>query len=326
MNVRFAQPLAALVPICISIWWWLRTHRQTDQSTTLRFSDIRLLEGLPTSWKLRFRWVPDVCRYGAWVCLVVALARPQFGQGQEILRGQGVDIVLAFDISGSMDETDYAPQNRLEAAKATMLTFIQSREFDRLGLVVFAQEAFQLIPPTLDYITLERALSNTQIATVIGLPDGTAIGQGIASAANMLRSSAAASKVIILLTDGANNAGDIGPLTAAQAVAALGIRVYTVGMVASPDASASLDTPSNTVDEEVLRLVATITQGQYFPAYDLADLQAIYTRIDSLERSDVERQVVFRWQEQFTIFAGAALILLLLERGLRVTLFQVIPS
>lgn len=322
MSFRLAQPLAALIPIGIAIWWWFRTRHQSAKTPTFRFSDIRLLEGLPSNWKIRFRWIPDACRYTAWVCLVIALARPQFGQGQQVLRGQGVDIVFAVDISGSMGEADFAPQNRLEAAKAAMLTFIQSREFDRLGLVVFARDAFQLIPPTLDYIALERALSNTQIATGIGLADGTAIGQGIASAANMLRSGTAASKVIILLTDGANNAGDIGPLTAAQAVAALGIRIYAVGMVASPD---ELSTNTETVDEDVLRSVAAITQGQYFPAYDLEDLQEIYNRIDSLERSDVEKQIIFRWQEQFALFASAALILLMIERGLRITVLQVIP-
>ncbi len=325
MIFRFAQPLAALIPIVIALLWWFRTRRTSRNTPTFQFSDIRLLDELPTSYKIRFRWFPDFCRCIAWFCLVIAFARPQSGQGQQILRGQGVDIVLAFDISGSMSETDYAPQNRLEAAKNAMLTFIQSREYDRLGLVVFARDAFQLVPPTLDYNALERSLSNTQIATSIGLADGTAIGQGIASAANMLRSSTAATKVIILLTDGANNAGDIGPLTAAQVVTALGIRVYSVGMVTSPSVGIDAN-QSNAIDEEVLKSVAEITQGQYFPAYNLADLQEIYSLIDSLERSDVEKIIVIRWQEQFAIFGGAALILLLIERALRITIFQVIPS
>jgi len=302
------------------VWWWFRSRQRSSTRTTFRYSDTRLFAGLPTSWRLRYRWLPNLCRCVAWICLILALARPQFGQGQQVLRGQGVDIVLAFDISSSMAATDFAPQNRLEAAKSVITTFIQSREFDRLGLVVFAQDAFQLIPPTLDYVILERTLANTRIATEIGLVDGTAIGQGIASAANMLRSGTAASKVIILLTDGANNAGDIGPLTAAQAVAALGIRVYAVGMIPA-DVSPSPDT----VDPEVLRSIASITNGQYFLASNSTDLQNIYTQINALERSDVEKEIVYRWQEQFMIFAFFALIFLVVERVLRSTIFQVVP-
>lgn len=178
---------------------------------------------------MRFRRVPDALRLLAWLLLVMALARPQSGQTQEIIRGQGIDIVLALDISGSMAALDFAPQNRLEAAKGVIADFIARREFDRTGLVVFAQDAFQQTPPTLDYPALLRSLDEVQLAD-LGLTDGTAIGLGLAAAGNMLRQSMAASRVIILLTDGANNAGGVGPLTVAEAVAALGTRVYTIGM------------------------------------------------------------------------------------------------
>jgi len=210
----------------------------------------------------------------------------------------------------------------LEAAKSVIDSFIQKREFDRIGLVIFAHDAFQLIPPTLDYTALRTALSNAQSATEEGIADGTAIGLGISSAANMLRSSDAASKVVILLTDGANNAGDIGPITAAEALATLGIRVYTIGMIQHTSTTSNQADP---VDEDTLKNVASITQGRYFAASDLADLQSVYDQIDSLERSDVERQIFIRWQDQFLVFAGFSLVMLILERALRQSVFQVIP-
>ncbi len=322
MTFRLAQPLVALIPILFVAWWWFWRRKNQPSIPFVKYSDMRLLEGLPTHWRVRFQWLPDALRWLAWGCLVIALARPQAGQSQQIIRGQGIEIVLALDISGSMETNDFAPQNRLEAAKSVIDNFIQRREFDRIGLVVFAHDAFQLIPPTLDYTVLRTALSNTQSATVEGIVDGTAIGLGISSAANMLRSGDAASKIVILLTDGANNAGDIGPVTAAEAVASLGIRVYTIAMIQHASTTPSQVDP---IDEATLKSVASITQGRYFAASDLADLQTVYDQIDGLERSDVERKVFIRWQEQFSLFAGLCLLILILETILRQSLFQVIP-
>ncbi len=322
MMFRFAQPLIGLILTLIVGWWLLRQRGKCTVLASVNYSDIRLFTGLPINWKVRFHRLPDMLRWTAWACLVLALMRPQSGQSQQIIRGQGIEIVLALDISGSMAKNDFAPQNRLEAAKSVIDTFIQKREFDRIGLVVFAHDAYQLIPPTLDYTALRTTLSNIQNASDEGISDGTAIGLGISSAANMLRSSDAASKVVILLTDGANNAGDIGPITAANALAALGIRVYTIGMVQlTPDSTEDVDK----VDEETLRSVASITQGDYFAASNLTDLQAVYNEINSLERSDIERQIYIHWQEQFQIFAGSGLFLLVLERLLRHSLFQAVP-
>ncbi len=324
MSFRLAQPFLGFIPILFVSWWWIRQRNKQLSIPFIRYSDNRLFAGLLDSWRVRFRWLPDVLRWGAWVCLVIALARPQAGQSQQIIRGQGIEIVLALDISGSMENSDFAPQNRLEAAKSVIDTFIQKREFDRIGLVVFAHDAFQLIPPTLDYSVLRSALSNIQNATEEGIADGTAIGLGISSAANMLRSGNAASKVIILLTDGANNAGDIGPITAAEALASLSIRVYTIGMI-QPASPSSPNAQVDPIDEATLKSVASITQGRYFAASDLADLQSIYDQIDGLERSDIERQVFIHWQEQFPIFAGLGLLILILERILRQSVFQVVP-
>ncbi|MBA3870011.1 MAG: VWA domain-containing protein [Anaerolineae bacterium] len=324
MTWRFAQPLVALIPILVVVWWWISQRKQRSSPNSIRYSDTRLFAGLPVSWKVKFHGLPDILRWIAWGCLVAALARPQTGQSQQIIHGQGIEIVLALDISGSMETADFVPKNRLEAAKSVISDFIQRREFDQIGLVIFAHDSFQLVPPTLDYSALRTALSNIQLATAQGIPDGTAIGLGIASAGNMLRSGAAASKIIILLTDGANNAGDIGPVTAAQAVSALGMRVYTIGMVQQA-ASSSANTQQDNIDESTLKSVAAITNGRYYAASSETDLESIYNQINSLERSDIEKQVFVLWQEQFQWFAAIGLLLLIVEQLLRQTAFQVIP-
>ncbi len=329
MTFRFAHAgalLLLLVPFVMLAarrWGYWR-----PDVTSLRYSDIRLTRGLGDGWRARWHWLPDMLRAAAWVLLVAALARPQSGQGQEIVRGQGVDIVLAVDISGSMAALDFAPQNRLEAAKSVMAQFISGRAFDRIGLVVFAADAFQQTPPTLDYDTLLRAVESIQLATELNLSDGTAIGMGIVSAANMLRQSAALSKVIILLTDGANNAGSIGPVTAAQAAAVLDMRVYTIGvgtegMVVVPSGAGSAQTTEGQLDEETLQAISDVTGGQYFRAQGMGDLQAIYGEIDRLERSDVERQIVIDWKDEALLLVWAGMGLLISERILRSRVFAV---
>ncbi len=331
MVFRFAHPAALvllLLPLAAAVLWWMGRWR--ERPSAMEYSDIRLMSGLPVSWRVRSRRLPDGLRLLAWLLLVLALARPQSGQSQEIIRGQGIDIVLALDISGSMAALDFAPQNRLEAAKAVIADFIAGRDFDRTGLVVFAQDSFQQTPPTLDYPALLRSLDEVELAPELGLTDGTAIGLGLAAAGNMLRQSAAASRVIILLTDGANNAGGIGPLTAAEAVAALGMRVYTVGMgkrglVPMPDDSGGTTLVESDLDEITLQAIAQTTGGHYFRAEDPDSLQRIYDQINRLERSDVVRQVYVNWQEQAGILLAVALIALVMERFLRQTVLQSIP-
>lgn len=322
MMFRFAYPLALLLLLLpVILLLALRSKRWGIAIAALRYSDTRLVEGLSKSWRIRLRALPDALRLTAWALLVVALAQPQSGRGQVILRGEGVEIVLALDISGSMGAPDFDPQNRLEAAKTVISRFIAGREFDRIGLVVFAREAFQQAPPTLDYDVLLGLLDRLKLAPDLSLDDGTAIGMGLASAGNMLRASSAPSRVIVLLTDGANNAGAIDPITAAHAVQAFGIRVYTVGMGrADPQTGVASD-----LDEETLREIAQIGGGVYFRAVDLVDLQRIYDQINVLERSEVERQILVRWQEQgFGLLLGG-LILLCAERLLRQTVFQTLP-
>ncbi len=320
MMWRFAQPIIPLAVTIVIIWWLLRQRNEKQIAPAIRYPDIRVFAGLSSSWKVRFRWIPDALRWVSVGLILVALARPQSGQSRQIIRGQGIQIVLVLDISGSMEATDFGTQNRFEAARAVIDKFIQRREFDRIGLVVFARDAFQLVPPTLDYDVLRDTLSKVQLATAQGVADGTAIGSGLTSAGNMLRSGEAASKVVILLTDGASNAGDIGPLTAAEALAALNMRVYTIGMV--PNVSTRFD---NSVDEATLKSVATITKGNYYAASNENDLETIYSRIDSLERSDIEKQVQILWQERFQPFIAFSLIFLIIEQLLRQTVLRVFP-
>jgi Ca-activated chloride channel family protein len=322
MTFRFAHPIALLIflfPVVILLLQRSRGWR--FELPLMCYSDVRLVQGLTDSWRVRFRRMPDVLRLAAWALLVVALARPQTGRSQEVVRGQGVDIVLALDISGSMDNLDFAPQNRLEAAKSVISDFITGRVFDRIGLVVFAEDAFHQTPPTLDYDALLRALAEVRLASDLGMGRQTAIGLGLMSSANMLRTSTAASKVIILLTDGANTTGSIDPVTAVQAVAALGIRVYTIG-IGSPEFAAE---SGEGLDETTLETIASIANGRYFLAQNLTTLQEVYDQIDALERSDVERQVYVQWQEQAGIWLAAAFVLLLGERILRHTVFQAVP-
>ncbi len=328
---RFAHPIIfILLPIMLLflLHWW--NQRWSNLSSVLRYSDIRLISDDGKSWRLRLRQLPNILRAIAWLGLLIAVARPQVGNTQNIFRGQGLDIVIAVDISGSMAIPDFSPRNRLDASKIVLKEFIQEREFDRIGLVVFANDSFQLAPPTLDYDTLNAIIDDLRLASEVGIQDGSAIGLGIASSANMLRSSTAQNQVIILLTDGENNVGSIDAISASQAAHALGIRIYTVGIgqrgiftVKQPDGT--IETIVSNLDEATLQNIASIGDGEYFYAADLPSLQAIYDRIDQLERSPIEKQQFTRWRDMGDSLIIAVFILLIIERFLRHTIFQTIP-
>jgi Ca-activated chloride channel family protein len=317
-DFRFAYPLVLLLFVPALLYLWRLWRRQRDDSpAALRYSDLRLLAGLPVGWRVRWRWLPDALRLLAWALLVIALARPQGGNAREIIQGRGIDIVMTLDISGSMATDDFAPFNRLEAAKEVMADFIDGRTFDRIGLVVFAEDAFFQSPPTLDYGTLQRLLANVALAPDVNLSNRTAIGVGIGSSLNMLRNSDAVSKVIILMTDGANNAGILDPISAARAARALDVHIYAIGMgFAGGDGE---------LDETTLREITNIANGRYYNALDIEDLRDIYSEIDQLERSMFERRLVIQWQDWAWSWLLGAVILLLLERIMRQTIFQTIP-
>jgi Ca-activated chloride channel family protein len=308
--------------------------RRRTKPATLRHAAANLARDLPRSWKIALRPVLTIMRLSIITLIILALARPQIVQGREIISGEGVEIALALDISGSMASLDFEPNNRLEAAEQVIGDFIDERPYDKIGLVVFASEAFSQSPLTLDRKMISRSLEQVDLATNLNLDDGTAIGLGLANAANMLINSEAESKVIILLTDGVNNAGQIDPLTAAEAAKALGIRVYTIGAARPGQVPVPVQTllggtdivyQESVLDEQILQQVADITGGRYYRAEDTTGLEAIYDEINQLEKSSVEVQVFNQYTELAGYLLVPALFILMLELVLRKTIFRSNP-
>ena len=329
---RFAHPLWLIAIPLLTVLLLARGKRH--RPAALQYSDVRLTQSLPRSARLRLRWVPVATRLATLVLLLLAIARPQTGRTMEVIRGRGVDIVMALDISGSMAALDFKPSNRLDAAKQVVGNFISQRRYDRIGLVVFAREAFSQSPPTFDYSVLRRLLTDTDLAPEIGLEDGTAIGLGLVQAASMLEDREAQSRIIILLTDGVNNAGQIDPLTAAQVAKALGIKIYAVGAARPGQVPIPVDDPffgrttrmvESEIDEQTLQQIAEETGGQYFRAQDTAGLDKIYNEIDQLEKSEVEVQAFTRYRELSGWLLLPALGFILLELLLRSTVFRSLP-
>lgn len=335
MSFRFAAPwllsLVILVPWLAARTYWARRR---VQPATMKHAATSLARDLPRSWRITWRPFLNALRLLTIALIIIALARPQIVSARETITGEGVDIALALDISGSMASLDFEPKNRLEAAKQVIGDFVTERPFDKLGLVIFSNEAFNSSPMTLDHKMLNRALDQVELATDLGLEDGTAIGLGIANAATMLTNSDAESKIIVLLTDGVNNSGQIDPLTAAEAAKAMGIKVYTIGAARPGQVPVPVDSlfggqqivyQESSLDEETLRQVADITDGQYFRAEDTAGLRAIYDEINSLEKTQVEVQVYNQYYELFGWLLVPALMIFGLELALRNTIFRKVP-
>jgi len=300
----------------------------------MRYANVKLAAQSARSWRVALRPSLPLLRLSIIALVIIALARPQTGQAREIVTGEGVDIALALDISGSMASLDFEPENRLEAAKRVISDFVQERPYDQIGLVVFASNAFSQSPPTVDHNVLLRLLNRTQLATDLGIEDGTAIGMGLANAGNMLKDSQAESKVVILLTDGVNNAGQIDPLTAAEAAKSLGIKVYTIGMgrpgqvpVPTTDVFGRQQVvyQESTLDEAALQEIADATGGRYFRAVDTAELVQIYDEINALEQSQIEIESYTRYRELAPWLLVPALGIFLAEVALRKTVFRKLP-
>lgn len=329
---RFADPLYLLFLLLLlplAYWYWRGNRRSVGK---IRYSDIGLLKRLSPSLKQRLRHGLFIGRLAAIALLILALARPQSSSKEEEVSTEGVDIILTLDVSTSMLAEDFKPHNRLEAAKQVAREFIQGRRNDRIGLVIFAGESFTQCPLTLDYGVLYSLLDEMKEADKDW--DGTAIGMGLTNAVNRLRDSKAKSKVIILLTDGMNNRGQIDPVTAARIAQAFGIRVYTIGAGKEGTAMYPVDDPvfgkqyvpmKVEIDEEVLKKIAGITGTKYFRATDTETLRAIYDEIGKLEKTKIEVKEFTRYEEQFVYYAGFGLILLLLELGLSHTYFRKLP-
>lgn len=327
-NIEFAYPLFfwLLLLIPVMVWWNYRTGR----GSSVQVSSLQGLKGLPVSWKVRLRPLLPVLRIIAFTALVTALARPQTSNTSESIDSEGIDIVLSIDISGSMLAEDLRP-NRMEAAKRTAMQFVDSRISDRVGLVIFSGESFTQCPITTDHAVLKQQIM--QIRSGL-LQDGTAIGMGLATGVDRLRSSKAKSKVIILLTDGVNNTGLVDPLTALEIAKAYKVKVYTIGVgtigkapfpTTMADGNVQMQMTDVQIDEPLMRKIASETGGKYFRATDNASLQNIYQEIDKLERTKVEITSYKRFTEHFFPFAMIALAALLLEVVLRYTLFKRLP-
>lgn len=274
--------------------------------------------------------VPFILRLLAIACIIMALARPQTRFSEELVSGEGVDIVLCIDVSGSMLAQDFTP-NRLEAAKEVAANFVDSRKTDRIGVVIFSGESFTLCPLTTDKAVLKAQIYNIQSGL---LEDGTAIGSGLATGADRLRSSTSKSKVVILLTDGENNGGQIPPVTAKEIAKKLGIRVYTIGVgtegfapipVQANDGTIVMQREKVNIDEKLLTQIADETGGKYFRAKDNEGLGKIYAEIDQLEKSRIEVTSLQRATERFLPLVLAAIGFIFLEWLLRLTLLKKFP-
>jgi len=328
-NINFAQPwmlaLFALLPLLV---WWHFTQ-QSRRQASVQISSISKVKGL-RSWKTTLRHLPFICRLLCFSCVIVALARPQTRNDEEMVNGEGVDIVLAIDVSGSMLAQDFTP-NRMEAAKEVAANFVANRPTDRIAVVIFSGESFTLCPLTTDQLVLKTQIYNIQSGL---LEDGTAIGSGLATSVDRLRSSKSKSKVVILLTDGENNGGQIPPLTAKELAKATGVKVYTIGVGTEGFAQTPMQTQTGAVvmqrekvniDEKLLTQIADETGGKYFRAKDNESLKNIYSEIDKLEKSKIEVTALKRYSEKFFPFAILALALLLTEMIFRFTLFKKFP-
>ncbi|RME95708.1 MAG: VWA domain-containing protein [Bacteroidetes bacterium] len=329
-NISFAAPWAfGLLLLAPLLWWWWQREKGR-RYPNLRMSSLAALAEV-RSWRGRLRPLLPWLRVLAMLLLVVALARPRKNLQEEKITGEGIDIVLAIDLSSSMLAQDFKP-NRLEASKRVAIDFVQNREFDRFSIVAFAGESFTHCPLTTDHEVVRTFLASLECGA---LADGTAIGQGLATAVNRLKDSKAKSKVIILLTDGVNTAGYIAPEKAAEVAASFGIKVYTIGVGSTGEAMTPVsrdrfgnyryDRARVEIDEKLLRDIAAITDGQYFRATSNEELAKIYNLIDQLEKTEIESTVVRRYSEEFRLWVLLAVGLLLLEFLLRYTLLRAIP-
>ena len=326
---KFAYPaflwLLPLLPVA-GYYLWRRRKRMT---ITLQFSSLQVFKEIPRSLRERLRYIPLALRFTALALGIIALARPQSISDKQNISTEGIDIVLELDLSGSMLAEDFSP-NRIEAAKQVATEFIDARTNDRIGLVVFSAESFTQCPLTTDYTVLKNLLREVKNGMIA---DGTAIGLAIANGVNRLKDSKAKSKVMILLTDGVNNRGEIDPITAARIAATYGIRIYTVGVGAQGQAPYPVQTPFGVrrqliqvdLDEKGLTQVAEMTGGKYYRATDNRKLKAIYKEIDQLERTKIEVTAYKRYSELFGGWLLAGFIALLLEIVLSGTVLRKNP-
>ncbi len=333
--MRFAHPIFFLLTLSLPLLALRYFHPRFKASLpSLQFSVVARARRAACLAGGSWVWLPPWLRLTAVFLFVVAAARPQLVSTEQKLRGEGIDIVLALDISGSMEAADFQPKNRLNVAIEVMERFIEGRVGDRIGLVVFAGKSFTQCPLTLDYRVLTELLQ--QVDPKLSSQDGTAIGMGLANSLNRLKDSDASSRVVILVTDGRNNVGKIDPVTAAQMASSLGIRVYTIGVgkdryppVLVQDWTGRKryvrsDVPMEP-DEELLKKIAKKTGGRFYRATDRQKFQAIFDEIDALERTEFEYEVYAQYEELMKWPLGLGVILLMIELLLSHGRYRVLP-
>lgn len=329
-SIQFVNPIFFLLLLLIPIVGFIAWQRRSKREVNLKMSSLKALEST-SSLRGRLRSLLPILRALAFASLVIAMTRPQSVLEQEEVKAEGIDIMLVMDLSSSMLAQDFKP-DRLEVSKAVASEFVRKREYDRMGLVVFAGEAFTQCPLTTDHKVVQEFLASLECGM---LEDGTAIGMGLASSVNRLKESEAESKVVILLTDGDNNAGYIQPITAAEIAQEFGVRVYTIGVGTMGSAYAPVGRlPGNRyrfglvtvkIDETLLRQISSMTGGKYFRATTNEALQEIYDEIDELEKTEIEVTTIKRYSEKYHIFVFWGLLFLLLEVILRYSVLRAIP-
>ena len=328
-NKEYLFLLLLIIPYLI---WYVMFRKKSEP--TLRMSDTFAFNYAPKSWRVKLMPLQLLLRIVTFTLIVIVLARPQTSNSWKNKSVEGIDIMLAIDVSTSMLAEDLKP-NRIEAAKAVASEFIIGRPNDNIGLSIFAGEAFTQCPMTTDHASLLNLLQNvrTDIAARGLISDGTAIGMGLANAVTRLKGSKAKSKVVILLTDGSNNMGDISPMTAAEIAQSLGIRVYTIGVGTNKVAPYPMPVAGGVqyvnmpveIDTKMLADIAASTEGDFYRATNTAELKNIYKAIDRLEKSKLNVKKFSKRYEAYQPFALAAAIALLLEILLRITVFRRIP-
>lgn len=313
-NIDFAQPkLFWLLLLLIPYLFW-QIYKQHRMHSALTVPSLQPLRQSPPTWRTSLRYAPLVLRCFVFIFLIIALARPQSTFRNKNIKTEGIDILIALDISGSMQTMDFTP-TRLEACKEIASEFVNNRPNDRIGLVVYAGEAYTQCPLTSDHQTFQRLLHEVKFGVI---DDGTAIGDGLGTAINRLRESTAKSKVIILLTDGVNNAGYMDPKSAADMAKELGIKVYTISC-GTQGKMAKIRTPQGTmsfqteIDEKLLNEIAEKTDGTYFRAQNNEKLRSIYKEIDQMEKTIVSEDIMIHQSDEFLPFLFLALFCFLLE-------------
>ncbi len=326
-DIIFGKPWAFILFIVLPvlIGWYIYKNNSSRSSIPVS----ALAQNGLGSWKTALRHLPFVCRLLCLSFIIIALAKPQTMNDDQHAEGEGIDIVLCIDVSGSMTAQDFQP-NRLEAAKKVAIDFINKRLTDRIGVVIFSGESFTQCPLTTDHNVLVTAIQNIRNGL---LEDGTAIGSGLGTSVDRLRESKSKTKIVVLLTDGENNGGLIDPKTAKEIAKSFGVRVYTIGVGSEGFAPQPVNTPLGVViqnekvsiDEKLLTEIAVETGGKYFRARDNESLAGIYRNIDVLEKSKIEIVNTIRYRDKFFPFVLAAIFFLLMEVILNYTIFRKFP-